>query len=167
MNASGECSGAEAVLLDHIDLALAEGIEVVVACPPGPLVARLPTGVGHVPLPSFGLGAEGRIARVIATLGLVVRTVRTARILRPEARAADTHTVVNSLLALPAVRLARPATPVDLARARCRDLVGPAPVRDPRPRVAPSGWGWRSRCQRPRPVPCERCSPRSWSGPTA
>ena len=111
MNASGECSGAEAVLLDHVDLALAEGIEVVVACPPGPLVARLQSGVGHVPLPSFGLGAEGRIARVIALLGLVGRTVRAAQILRPEVRAAGTHTVVNSLLALPAVRLARPARP--------------------------------------------------------
>ena len=82
VNASGECSGAEAVILDHIELAITDGIEVVVACPPGPLVTRLPEAVRHVALPTFGLGAEGRAARVLAGAQLVVRTVRTARILR-------------------------------------------------------------------------------------
>ncbi len=110
VNASGACSGAERVLLALIGLALDDGIEVVVASPDGPLVAELPAGVRHVPLPPFGLGVpEGRAARAAAALGMVLRSRRAARALRAEVRAPGTHTVVNSLLALPAVRLARPA----------------------------------------------------------
>ncbi len=112
INASGDCSGAESVMLDHVGLTVAEGVEVVVASPPGPLVGRLPDGVRHLPLPPFGLGgSRGRVARATAAGRLVVRTALTARALRREVRRPGTHTVVNSLLALPAVRLARPRTP--------------------------------------------------------
>jgi glycosyltransferase involved in cell wall biosynthesis len=111
VNQSGDVSGAEAVLLDHIALALDGGAEVVVACPPGPFVDRLPGGVRHLPLPPFGLGASGPIARGLALGSLAWRTIVTARALRRELRQPGTRAVVNSLLALPAVRLAGSTVP--------------------------------------------------------
>lgn len=114
VNASGECSGAESVMLDHVALALADGVTVVVASPPGPLVDRLPSGVRHVPLPAFGLGVaidHGNAARARAAGHLAARTARAARQLRKEVRHPGTRVAVNSLLALPAVRLSRPCAP--------------------------------------------------------
>ena len=112
VNASGGVSGAEAVMLDLLALAVADGIEVVVASPPGPLQERLPAGVRHLELPAFGLGVDsGRVARAMAAVGLGLRTVRTGRRLRREVRGAGTRTYVNGLLCLPAVRLARPRHP--------------------------------------------------------
>jgi len=112
VNGSGECSGAEAVMLSLVERAVADGVDVVVTSPPGPLSDRLPPGVRHVRLPTFGLGGgDGPAARTAAVASLAARTGRTARALRPEIGRPDTHTIVNSLLALPAVRLARPARP--------------------------------------------------------
>jgi len=113
VNAAGEVSGAEAVLLDVLDLARADGVEVVVASPPGPLVERLAPGDRHVELGAFGLGgATGRGHRLAAAARWAARSPATVMALRREVRRPGTLTVVNSLLALPAVRAARPsATP--------------------------------------------------------
>lgn len=114
VNASGACSGAEAVMLDHIQLAIADGVEVVVASPAGPLVDRLPAEVRHVALPAFGLGIaaeDGRGERARAGGRLIGRTALAARRLRREVRRPGTRVAVNSLLALPAVRLSQPKTP--------------------------------------------------------
>src|SRR5688572_24546873 len=100
VNQSGDVSGAELVLLDHVRLAVEAGLEVVVASPDGPLVERLPAGARHLALPPFGLGATGRTQRLVAMVKLIRNTVATARCLAPEVRRPGTRTVVNSLLAL-------------------------------------------------------------------
>jgi glycosyltransferase involved in cell wall biosynthesis len=111
VNAAGEVSGAEAVLLDVLALARADGIDVVVASPAGPLVDRLSGDVRHVELPPFGLGgARGVGARSAAAARWAARTPAAVVALRRQVQRSDTLTLVNSLLALPAVRLARPAT---------------------------------------------------------
>jgi len=99
---TGQVSGAELVLLALVELALTGGHQVVLASPAGPLTARLPTGVRHVELPALGLG-DGRLRPV----GLALRSASAARRVRAQLGSA-TRLVVNSLLALPAVRLARP-----------------------------------------------------------
>lgn len=98
-------SGAEAVLLALTELALLRGDDVAVACPDGRLVDRLPQGARHVPLPSLGLGT---MARPLAVADLARRSVVAARQLR-RSLTPSTRVVVNSLLALPAVRLAVPS----------------------------------------------------------
>ena len=99
-------------MLSLVELAVADGVDVVVTSPPGPLTDRLPPGVRHVGLPTFGLGGgDGPAARSTAVASLAARTARTVRALRPEVGQPGTHTIVNSLLALPAVRLARAARP--------------------------------------------------------
>src|SRR3954452_8209571 len=50
VNATGECSGAESVLVSLLAMAAARGVDVVVVSPAGPLVDRLPAGVRHVPI---------------------------------------------------------------------------------------------------------------------
>jgi len=99
---TGEVSGAELVLLALVELALARGHQVVLASPAGPLTARLPNGVRHVELPALGLGA-GRLRPV----GLALRSGLAARRIRAQL-GPTTRLVVNSLLALPAVRLGWP-----------------------------------------------------------
>ncbi|OBF27942.1 glycosyltransferase family 4 protein [Mycobacterium sp. ACS4331] len=98
-------SGAEAVLLDLARRAQADGHAVVVACPTGELSARLPTGVGHLPLPKLGLSADTGWRRGVAMLVLLARWVRAAVALRGLCASPSTAVVVNSLFALPAVRL--------------------------------------------------------------
>lgn len=101
---TGQVSGAEVVLLGLVELALSRGERVVLASPPGPLTARLPAGVRHVELPHLGLGSGPRLLRpaaLAARSAVAARRIRTA--LGPAGRL-----VVNSLLALPAARLARP-----------------------------------------------------------
>lgn len=101
---TGQVSGAEVVLLGLVELALSRGERVVVASPPGPLTARLPAGVRHVELPHLGLGPGPRLLRPVA---LAARSVVAARRVRA-ALGPTGRLVVNSLLALPAARLARP-----------------------------------------------------------
>lgn len=109
INSTGNISGAEVVLCALIELAHSRGLEVVLACPSGPLVQRLPTGVRHLELPAMGLdGGTGKVGRAMAGARLGARYLRAARLLATEVRPAETRTVVNSLLALPATRLARP-----------------------------------------------------------
>ncbi|MGZ4520541.1 MAG: glycosyltransferase family 4 protein [Mycobacteriaceae bacterium] len=110
INSTGNVSGAEVVLCGLVELARREGFDVTVACPPGPLVERLPPGVAHLELPPLGLdGRASRVGRALASVRLGARYLRAARALAPTVRASATRTVVNSLLALPAARLARPA----------------------------------------------------------
>lgn len=110
VNATGNVSGAEEVLLELVDLAMQRGHATTVAAPPGPLAARLPEGVRHVPLPPLVLATgDGTSSRAIDAVGMTVRWLRAAATLRPLVREPNTRVIVNSLLALPAARLARPA----------------------------------------------------------
>ena len=80
VNGSGEFSGAEAVMLSLVERAIADGVDVVVTSPPGPLIDRMPPGVRHVGLPSFGLGGgDGPAGRAAALASLAARTARTDR----------------------------------------------------------------------------------------
>lgn len=102
---TGQVSGAEVVLLDLVRLALAQGRHVAVAAPAGPLLDRLPPGAQHVELPPLGLGD---LPRPLAAADLARRSAVAARRLSA-ACAGEPRVVVNGLLALPAVRLLRPA----------------------------------------------------------
>ncbi|WP_117000733.1 glycosyltransferase family 4 protein [Desertimonas flava] len=107
--ASGEVSGAELVLLRLVERAVAEGRDVTVASPDGPLVDRIPAGVAHVGLPPAGRqNASSRLRRLSLTSKWLVSWISAARTIRAESRRPGTHVVVNALLALPPLRLARP-----------------------------------------------------------
>jgi glycosyltransferase involved in cell wall biosynthesis len=108
VNSSGQVSGAEVVLLALVDEARRRGHPVVVACPPGPLVQRLPDGCRHLPLPTLNLGG-GPLPLAAARYAL--RSLSAGRRIRAQARR-STATVVNSLLALPAARVGRPSRSV-------------------------------------------------------
>lgn len=106
---TGLVSGAETVLLRFLDAAAASGWEVRCACPDGPLVARLEElGVQRLRIPDLKLPSG---PAVVALARLARRTASAGRRLRAASRAADA-VVVNGLLALPALRLARPGPPV-------------------------------------------------------
>ncbi|GAA2532278.1 glycosyltransferase family 4 protein [Mycolicibacterium diernhoferi] len=106
VNRAGRFSGAEVVLLKLVQAACARGENVRVVCPNGPLADRLPRSVEHFEIDELDLGGSSGPARLRAAGTLVRRWVRAAVVIR---RAADTAgpIIVNSLLALPAVRLAR------------------------------------------------------------
>jgi glycosyltransferase involved in cell wall biosynthesis len=105
---TGQVSGAEKMMLGVIGEALRSGRRVTVACPPGPLTAVLPEGCVHVAIPELSLGGARGPARLGAAARLMARWASAARTLRPIVRSSDTATVVNSVFALPALRLARP-----------------------------------------------------------
>ncbi|MGJ0117681.1 glycosyltransferase family 4 protein [Williamsia sp. MIQD14] len=103
---SGQVSGAEKVMLDLVRAALADGHAVTVACPAGPLVDRLPPAVDHLVIDHLGLTGESGVARIVGGTQLIARWFRTGRRLRTVAASPGVSVVVNSLNALPAVRLA-------------------------------------------------------------
>ncbi|MEY1674342.1 MULTISPECIES: glycosyltransferase family 4 protein [Gordonia] len=105
---TGQVSGAEKVMLDLIDVAVGRGHRVRVVSPDGPLPGRLPAGVDHVAIPPLGLSGERGVARLAGAGRLVVDWVRAGRILRRVSRTTGASTIVNSLFALPAARIARP-----------------------------------------------------------
>lgn len=105
---TAQVSGAERVLLDLVDEATRRGHPVTVACPHGPLSATLAPGCAHLPIPPLGLGGQRGAARGVAVARLMTHWRCAARSLRDVVRAPGTSTVVNSLFALPAVRLAAP-----------------------------------------------------------
>lgn len=105
---TAQVSGAEKMLLDVVGQALRSGLRVVTVCPGGPLAQRLPPGCAHVAIPELSLGGRRGAARAVAVGRLLTRWARAARTLRPVVRRPDTMTVVNSIFALPAVRLAGP-----------------------------------------------------------
>lgn len=105
--ASGEVSGAELVLLALVEHAVADGRDVTVAAPDGPLVERIPAGARHVTLPPAGRqNASSRLRRISLTARWLLSWVSAARTIRAESRQPGTHVVVNALLALPPTRLA-------------------------------------------------------------
>lgn len=105
---TGQVSGAEKVLLDLVDEALGQDLDVVVACPPGRLADMLPNGVQHIAVRQLGLGGERGAARVLAGARLVANWIAAGRAVRSTARDVGTSTVVNSLFALPVARIAAP-----------------------------------------------------------
>lgn len=110
VSATAEVSGAEVVLLDLATFAVGQGRQVVVACPPGPLVARLPVGATHLAMPALRLGGGPAPLRPLA---LALRSAGAVRALRRGLTdlgdvGARPRVVVNSLLALPAAALLRP-----------------------------------------------------------
>ncbi|CAN5481125.1 glycosyltransferase family 4 protein [soil metagenome] len=105
---TGQISGAETMMLDVVGEAQRAGMRTVVACPSGPLAEALPHGCTHVPIPELSLGGATGVARGIAAARLLGRWISAAATLRPLARVPGTATVVNSVFALPALRLARP-----------------------------------------------------------
>lgn len=108
VNSTGQVSGAERVLVRAVQAAVADGWQVVGLCPPGPLVDEL-TAVGarHREIPRLVL-ARGRAP--VAVLVTLWRWLRAALRIRAAATGADL-VLVNSLLALPALRLAATRTP--------------------------------------------------------
>ncbi|WP_148611765.1 glycosyltransferase family 4 protein [Nocardioides rubriscoriae] len=102
LTSTGQVSGAERVLLRTLAAAVAAGWDVECLAPAGPLEAQVAaTGARHREIPELGLAGRSPVA-VLRTL---VRWLRTAWLLRRTARGADV-VLVNSLLALPALRLA-------------------------------------------------------------
>ncbi|WP_308115369.1 MULTISPECIES: glycosyltransferase family 4 protein [unclassified Rhodococcus (in: high G+C Gram-positive bacteria)] len=101
-------SGAEKMLLSLVSEALRGPGGVTVVCPVGALSEALPDAAVHVAIPELGLGGEQGVARIGAAARMAARWVSAARTLRAVTRRPATHTVVNSLFALPAARLARP-----------------------------------------------------------
>lgn len=94
-------------MLQLVDLAVARGHEVWVVCPDGPLADRLPDGVEHVAIDELDLGGRSGFSRVLALAELFRRWRRAAKTIRGVAEPSS-PIIVNSLLALPAARLARP-----------------------------------------------------------
>lgn len=106
---TGLWSGAERVLLRTVTAASARGWDVTVACPPGPFADRLRgAGLRVVAIGELKLSPGPRIT---SAPRLLVRWRRTAPLVRHLAEGADV-VVVNGLLGLPPVRLARTTTPV-------------------------------------------------------
>lgn len=105
---TAQVSGAENVLLQVVGEAVKSGYTVTVACPTGQLSRKLPDGCCHRPIAPLGLSGQRGLARWAAAARLAVRWVVVGRALSDLVRQPGTVTVVNSLLALPAVRMARP-----------------------------------------------------------
>jgi len=108
VSATGNVSGAEVVLLNLIHEALQRGLHVRCACPPGDLADRLPADVEHVEIEEQGLGTG---PKPLAAIGLGAAARRASQILSRCSHDADA-VVVNGFLALPAIRLAKMASPV-------------------------------------------------------
>lgn len=116
-------SGAERVLERVLAAAVGRGWQVTCAVPDGPLsLALRAAGVRTVRLPDLKLPG-GR--RSLAATWLLARNVAASRVLRRESMDADVL-LVNGLLALPAVRLARVRQPVVW---HVHDVVGRGRVR--------------------------------------
>lgn len=105
VNAGAEVSGAERVLRDLVDLAVARGDSVTLVCPDGPLTSLMSAPVAHVSAPLVRLSGARGLQRVREVAGLPVLWARSAPVLRSVARDADAL-IVNSTFALPAVGLA-------------------------------------------------------------
>lgn len=89
-----------------VDVALAQGRRVVVACPDGPLAESLPAGCIHVRLPRLGMWGQTGVGRIAGLAGLSVRWLVGACRLRCVLAAERPRIVCNSLFALPSLRLA-------------------------------------------------------------
>jgi len=103
---TGERSGAEKVMLALVDVALAQGLRVTVACPDGPLAEALPAGCVHVGLPRLGMWGQTGTGRIAGLASLPVRWLGGALRLRRVLTAERPQVVCNSLFALPSLRFA-------------------------------------------------------------
>jgi glycosyltransferase involved in cell wall biosynthesis len=125
VNPTGLRSGAELVLLRLAQTARRSGWDVAAATPDGEFAGDLERAqIRREQLPDLKLGAR---SRALAATAAPVQTVRAALVLRRVARDADV-VVVNGVLALPAVRLARLRCPVvwmvhDIIARRSRRLL--------------------------------------------
>ncbi len=109
VTSTGQVSGAERVLVRVLRSAADDGWDVACAHPAGELGRTLAeSGIETVTLPELGLAAGPRPVALVRTLA---RWVVAARRVRRAARAADV-VLVNSLPALPVLRLARVRPPV-------------------------------------------------------
>lgn len=106
VNRAGRFSGAEVVFLKLVEIACQRGYRVRVVCPNGPLAERLPESVEHFPIDELDLGGTSGAGRALAAITLTRRWIRSAAVIRRAVRG-DSTVIVNSLLALPAARLAR------------------------------------------------------------
>jgi glycosyltransferase involved in cell wall biosynthesis len=106
VNRAGRFSGAEVVFLKLVQVACERGDQVRVICPTGPLADRLPESVQHFEIDELDLGGSSGVARAMAAAMLIRRWVQAAAVIR-RVTDDDSKVVVNSLLALPAARLAR------------------------------------------------------------
>lgn len=106
VNRSGWMSGAELVLKRLIDIAVTDGHQVTVVCPPGRLPDQLPAGVVHVPIKELDLSGQSGPARLVAVFSLISRWLHAGTTIR-RAWKPGTTVIVNSLNALPAIRAAR------------------------------------------------------------
>lgn len=106
VNRAGRFSGAEVVFLKLVQVACERGQRVRVVCPGGPLADRLPEAVEHFEIDELDLGGSSGVARAIAAVTLLRRWAHAAAVIR-QVTDDDSVVVVNSLLALPAARLAR------------------------------------------------------------
>lgn len=109
LTSTGQVSGAERVLIRVLAQAKEAGWQVTCAAPDGDLRRELSAlGIDHVALPELGL-AEG--SKPVAVARTLKAWARAARIVRRASAGADV-VLVNALMALPVVRLARPRPPV-------------------------------------------------------
>jgi glycosyltransferase involved in cell wall biosynthesis len=109
VNPTGIVSGAELALLRLLDAAKTAGWEITVAAPAGPLVGRVDSlGVSRLAIQELKLATVPRVFAVPLT---AMRWLRAAPRLRRAASGVDL-VLVNSLLALPALRIARVRVPV-------------------------------------------------------
>ncbi len=106
---TGEISGAELVMLQLMRLAHEQGFTVMLACPEGPLRDRARASVDFetVTLPTLSLRGEGGLARVLAILEVAKNWRIAGRIIASRAQSASSTVIVNSLFALPVIRLGR------------------------------------------------------------
>ena len=109
LTSTGQVSGAERVLIRVLAQAKDAGWQVTCAAPDGDLRRELSAlGIDHVALPELGL-AEG--SKPVAVARTLKAWAQAARIVRRASTGADV-VLVNALMALPVVRLARPRPPV-------------------------------------------------------
>jgi glycosyltransferase involved in cell wall biosynthesis len=94
------------MMLRLIDIALLRGHPVRVVCPDGDLVRRLPATVAHTRIDELDLGGSSGLARLRAGFALMSRWRHAAATIR-EVVDPTSVVIVNSLMALPAARLAR------------------------------------------------------------
>lgn len=103
VNATGVRSGAETVLVAVAHALAAEGADLTLVSPPGPLVEDLPPGTRHVAIDTLGLEGTGGSARLAGIARVVMGWVRAGRTLRSVTGSGE-PVVVNSLFALPILR---------------------------------------------------------------
>ena len=110
VTSTGQVSGAERVLVRVLRTAAADGWDVACAHPAGALGRTLAeSGIETVPLPELGLAAGPRPVALLRTLAALGRGRPAAASRRPRRRDV---VLVNSLPALPVLRLARVRPPV-------------------------------------------------------